>query len=261
MAVYEDHPTSQIVKMFLLGTSGTGKTGSLASLALNGYRLRIADFDKGYDILVNAIKEADSSKLANLDIISFRDKQKYSSSGLVMDGMPSAYNNFLKALDKWDDGSTPAEWGPNDILVIDTLTTLGTAAFNWYNALNPAAKDKRSIVLLAQNAIEALMMKITDVAFNTNVIVISHLDFQGGNDGVPLKGYASSVGKALGPKLPKYINTLVLAETVGQGTNVKRKIRVTPNGIVDTKTANPFKINADLPIETGLHTLFTTLKG
>ncbi len=43
---------SKPIKLALLGNSGDGKTGALASLANAGYRLAVFDFDGGLDIFV-----------------------------------------------------------------------------------------------------------------------------------------------------------------------------------------------------------------
>ena len=49
----ETHTSATIVKMLLLGRSGAGKTGHLGTLAKAGYRIFLADFDSGLDILLD----------------------------------------------------------------------------------------------------------------------------------------------------------------------------------------------------------------
>lgn len=255
-----DYPSNSIVKLFLIGDSGTGKTGALASLVEAGYKLRILDLDVGLESLINVVRHKDAKLLSSIEYESHRDRMKKGPQGMMIDGAARAFTDTITLLDKWSDGSNPAEWGSNTVLVVDSGTALGRAAFNWFNALNPSAKDKRSIVLLAQNAVEDVIAKLFDASFATNVIFISHVEYTN-KEGVPPKGYTSIVGKALGPKIPRYVNTLVLAEIKGTGANAKRIIRTVPTGIVDVKVSNPFGIDAELPQESGLATLFNHLKG
>jgi len=100
---------------------------------------------------------------------------------------------------------------------------------------------------------------LTSVEFITNLIVISHIHIVDRPDGT-VKGYASSIGKALGPQIPKYVNTLVCAETRGTGENVKRTIQTVPSAYLDLKSPKPFALPKSLPLDTGLATLFETLK-
>ena len=91
-----------------------------------------------------------------------------------------------------------------------------------------------------------------------NVILISHIKYdelEGLN-----KGYVNSIGKALGPTIPRYFDHMVLAETSGSGKNVKRKIKTVPTGIIDLKLGIP-EFDAELPLETGLATIFQRIKG
>lgn len=260
MAKLSDHASSDFVKLMYIGDSGTGKTGSLAALVEAGYDLRILDMDNGLDILRNILRHKDPALLEHVDYETRYDRMKKGPAGMMLAGSPKAFNDALALMDKWSDDSIPAEWGAKTIFVIDTLTSLARAAHNWFTALNPSAKDGRAITFLAQKAIEDVIANICAEEFHTNVIVLSHVEYTS-KEGVPPKGYAAAVGKALGPKLPKYFNTLVLAESIGTGTNTKRRIKTVPTGIVDVKVANPYNIAAELPLETGLVTLFEQLKG
>lgn len=260
MPSLDAHHSSSFVKLFFIGDSGTGKTGALASLAKAGYKLRIIDMDNGLDSLVNVLRHEAPDKLSSVEYETRYDRVKKGPAGMTLAGPAKAFMEVLELVDKWSDGSNPAEWGPEYILVVDTLTSLGRAAFNWFDRMNPTAKDKRQIILLAQNAIEDFIANLTADEFHCNVIIISHIEYTS-KEGLPPKGYVAAVGKALGPKLPKHINTLVLAETSGTGTNTKRRIKTVPTGIVDVKVANPYGIDAELPLSSGLATLFEQLKG
>lgn len=259
MAKLSDHSSSELFKLLLIGNSGAGKTGALASLVEAGYELRIIDFDSGLDALVNILKDKDPGLLSKVEFNSFRDKFKATAMGTKVDGAPKAYSAALRALEKWpDDGSDPASWGPKRVLVLDSLTHAGNAAFQWAKGMNPAAKEPRQWYNAAQDLIRDMLLNLTSDSFQTNVIVISHIDLRETQTGI--KGYASSIGKALGPKIPTFFNTMILSEMGGTGEKVKRKLKTLPTAFLDLKNPSPKKVAAEYDIETGLAEIVATLK-
>lgn len=260
MAKASTHETSIIQKMLLVGPSGTGKTGALASLVKDGYQLRILDMDNGLDALLGIVKRECPDKLDNIDYISLRDKIKSDPvKGAKVSGTPKAYTQAIKYMDKWDDDTTPAEWGPDTIFVLDSLTLFGRAAFRWAQGMNSGAKDPRQWYGTAQDSILSVLDLLTSAEFNTNVIVISHVDLIEQADGT-MKGFASSIGKALGPKIPAVFNTMIAAESKGSGEKVRRTLQTMPTALLDLKNPKSFEIDRTLPLETGMSTLFKTLK-
>jgi hypothetical protein len=257
MPTLEERQETPFIKALYIGDSGTGKTGSLVSLVEAGYDLRVVDLDAGIGILASFVRKQCPSRLVFIGFVSPRDKTKTSASGIVLAGAPKAFIDAMGFLDKWEDDTIPAEWGEKHILVVDSLTALGKAAYNWFDKLNSGVKDKRQVYFAAQEAIENFIINVTAEEFRSNVIVISHVNY---ND-TQTKGYTSALGSALGPKLPKYFNNLFLAESKGSGDNVKRIVRTVPTGIVDLKNEAPFSIPKELPLETGMATIFSTLKG
>lgn len=255
-----EHEKSRYVKFLLVGNSGAGKTGALAPLVEAGYDLRILDFDSGLDSLISIVKHKDPALLKKIGFQTFRDKMQMTQQGPKVSGAPKAYVNALKALERWpDDDTDPAEWGTDTILVIDSLTNAGLAAFRWAKGMNPATKDPRQWYSAAQDIIQDLIANVTDESFGTNVIVISHIDLVDTATGT--KGYASAIGKALGPKLPRFFNTMVLSETTGSGKNVKRKLKTMPTAFLDLKTGAPFTVKDEYDIlENGIAKLFEDLK-
>lgn len=251
-----EHKSAAITKLLLVGESGSGKTGALASLAAAGYKLRILDFDNGLDFLMREMRKRHPDKLDNIEYISLRDKLKKGPAGIMPVGIPRAYSDAIGYLDKWEDGTIPSDWGPEYVLVIDSLTFLASAAFRWKEALNPNAKEPRSIFYAAQDAVEDVLAAVTSPEFNANVIVTSHLRWMERQDGVP-KAFPTAIGGALSPKVPSYFNSLVLAETVGAGTNaVRRQIRTAPTIYLDLKNPAGADLSQPLPIETGLADFF-----
>lgn len=259
MASLAEHHGSKFIKVAFIGNSGTGKTGALVSLMKAGYKLRILDLDNGLDALREWAKKECPDKLKNVDYETRRDKYKVSgNSGLILDGMPKAFTDSLKLMDKWSDETRPAEWGEDTVFVLDSLTAYGKSAFEWAKGMNPGAKDPRQWFFAAQQAVEDTIAVLTGESFRTNVIIISHVTYSEWQDGTT-RGSISAIGSALGPKIAKYLNTLVLAEQAGSGTNVKRIIRCAPTSVIDLKTPGP-GFEATLPLESGLASIFSKLK-
>lgn len=257
MTSLDQHTAAKFVKMLFIGDSGTGKTGALTSLVKDGYKLRIVDLDNGLD----SLREWGKHEGADLKLVDYetrRDKYKAENNRVMMNGTPKAFTQTLELLTKWSDGTQPAEWGDRTILVIDSLSALGKAAFEWARHMAPNIKDPRQWYGAAQDGIEDIVALITSDDFHANVIVITHIrvDEWGGLN----KGYANAIGKALGPILPRYFNTLIQAESIGSGKEVKRQIKTLPTGLVELKTPVPFKLDAALPLGTGLSTIFKALK-
>lgn len=259
MPTADQHTDSEYLKFMYIGDSSTGKTGSLVSLVEAGYDLCLLDMDNGRQTLLNFVKARCPDKLSSISYLSFRDKYRATKSGPIVSGSPRAYVDALKSLEKWDDDTDPAEWGKNTVFVLDTFGSLGKAAFEWAKGMNPAAKDPRQWYFAAQQSLENVLQLLTGDNFGTNVIVISHVNYKEVTEGVH-KGHAAAIGSALGPTIAKYFNTLILAESSGVGKNVRRRIKTMPTGVIDLKVPHP-EVETELPLETGLATLFAQLKG
>jgi hypothetical protein len=254
-----EHQSADTIKLLLIGDSGTGKTGALASLALAGYNLYILDFDNGLDIVVKVIRAQKPEVLELIDYVSCFDKLKTRpADGVVIPvGMPKGLATAANALDKWpgfDHGVY--NFGPNDIVVIDTLTHMGKAAMRWAISMNPTCKDPRQWYGEAQDRIESMLGYLYSPNVGCNVIVNAHIALQEISN--IIKGYPAAIGKALGPRIPSYFNHMLQTKTKGSGKTVKRVLTSIPSGIVDLKSTVTVE---DLPIETGLADFFKLVKG
>lgn len=253
MPTLDNHQSDQYTKLLYIGDSSTGKTGSLVSLLTANYKLKILDLDNGLDPLVQYGRKAQCD-LSLVEFETIRDVYRSSKGGPVIKGQPKAFTTSLDKLTEWSEIEDP-----NCFFVLDTLGTFGRSAFEWAKGLNPIAKDPRQWYFTAQQAVESTISLITGADFKMNVIVISHVNYKELIEGIH-KGYPSAVGTALGPQLPKYFNTLILAESYGSGTNVKRKIKTVPNGVIDLKIPSP-EASHEYPLETGLADIIKLLKG
>ena len=258
------HQSNEFTKMLLEGDSGSGKTGSLCSLVTAGYNLRILDFDNGLETLKQFVLRECPGRIGDVEYRTLRDKWKASPDGPVIDGMPKAFIDGVKMLDRWRYGEidlgVPAEWGPDCILVIDSLTFLSDAAYHFREGLTKSGSggkyDVRAIYKDAQDAIENLLAQVTSEGMRTNVIVISHVKYVDNPDGTR-KGYPTAVGSALSPIIPRYFNTVALCQTKSGG---KRTIQTAATAMIDLKNPKPFAMQKEYPIETGLADFFKVLR-
>ena len=257
-----DQKANPYVKLICMGDSGTGKTGSLESLVRAGYRLRILDMDNGTQPLATFIAHNSPDKaeelLSSVLVESFRDEEVASIKGPKLKSA-RAFEYAMKTLTAWSDETVPAEWGPDHILVIDSLTMLGRAAFNFARFAAPGAKDPRQWYFSAQQAIESIIAMVTSPDFHTNVIITAHVTIVETQDGVS-KGYPSSIGKAFAPHVVKYFSNIVLFQSSGTGRNFQRQITTVPTAVIDLKNAAPFRLDNTLSIEEGMAQIFATLK-
>lgn len=263
MTSLSDHQSNSIVKLILIGESGTGKTSALASLVVAGYKLFILDFDNLLAPLKNRLTAKAPDKIGNVFYKTFRDKMTATIGGPVVDGTPKAFHDAMQALNNWKEGDKslgPAEkFGPDCVVVIDSLTRGSDAAMNWGEFITPAGKggekDGRAIYGEAQRAIEALLSLLTSEAFATNVIVIAHIAYQ--MRGVTeLKGFPKGPGQALGPMIPTYFPTMLQVENTPNG----RVVRTVPTAMIDLKNPVMEPLPAAMPIETALADFFKAVK-
>jgi len=259
MVALSENKSSKFVKLMYIGDSGTGKTGSLVSLVAAGYKLRILDMDNGVPVLRNYIQEQCPDNMHLVDYETCRNKYKMTDGGPIVSGAANAYIKATKLMTKWSDDTVPSEWGPDTVFVLDSLTGLGRSALEWARSMNMNARDGRQWYNTAQRSIETILALLTSDSFECNVIVISHIQYIE-NEDEPRRGFANSVGKALGPIIPSYFNTMICAEMTGIGKNATRSIRTVPNHLIALKNPAPFKLDEKLPLGTGLATLFENLK-
>ena len=259
-----DHKSSQITKMLLIGDSGAGKTGALASLAAAGYNLNILDLDSGLDVLANILRDQKSpygkDALARVSYETVTDKMA-NVNGKLLPQQATVWQRSIRLLENWPVKGPITKWTPQDVLVIDSLTMLSNAAFNFVLSLNSrlGQQPQQSDWYGAQQLIEGLMQMLYDDGVNCNVIVISHITFIG-EEGTGLHGYPSTLGKALPPRIGRYFNSILMARKSGQGTATTRKIYTNPVSVVELKNTAPLKVQPDYPLGTGLADYFRDVR-
>jgi hypothetical protein len=253
MPTLDNHQSDKFTKLIYIGDSSTGKTGSLVSLLAAGYKFKILDMDNGLETLKIYARQSQLD-LSGVEFETYRDQYRSTTAGPLIKGQPKAFTDAMSKMTEWseiEDDKT--------IFVLDSLSAYGRAAYAWANGLNPGVNDKRQIFFAAQQAVESSIALRTGDNFKMNVIIISHVNYKEVTEGVT-KGHANAIGSALGPVIPRYFNTLLLAEVSGAGKNVRRKIKTLPTGVIDLKIPSP-QAEAEYPLETGLADIFKLLKG
>lgn len=253
MPTLDNHASSAYTKILYIGDSSSGKTGSLAALLKDGYSMRILDMDNGLTAL-KQFGRVDGADLSRVEYETYRDQYRITNAGPMTKGAPKAFTNAMDKLTEWSEIEDPLS-----ITVVDSLTFLGKAAYQWAKGMNPTAKDPRQWFYAAQQAVESVLAMLTSEAYKQNLIIISHVNYKEVMEGVH-RGYPSAVGSALGPTIASYFDTMVLAEASGSGTNVRRRIKTLPTGVIDLKMPVA-SVDKELPLETGLSTIFKELKG
>jgi hypothetical protein len=279
------------------GYPGTAKTGADAVLVSAGFKVRILDYDGNLEPLWNY---SDPAMHGNVSAIHFEDPIKVGPQFTAPSGVPSAFANGLHAMDRWrfyedtgefvlpnvkdggerkivDLGSSK-DWGPDTIVILDTMTKMGDAAF--YRAMALLGKTPANMTIqgqmLAQNEQLAFIKKLRSPSNRFHVIVNAHLktispkDVAKGDTELTadLKARIANIvptklfPRALGQELPQHIggefSALVKCENKPlAGGRVKRIIRTQPEAILDIKVPAP--IPPELPIENGLLAIFNAL--
>lgn len=255
-----DHKSSTFVKLLYIGDSGTGKTTSLTSLVEAGYHLRVLDFDNLLDPLIQMVRRSSPTALDRIHYMTFRDKFRTTPNGPIIDGVPTAYIGSMKAIDKWEDGTIPGEWGPKHILVIDSLTTMSRSAYWWAKGLLGAHTFAEGVPVrgvrpeqfyhAAQQALMNTVAYITAESLATNVIVIAHVKYLE-RDG-QTKGFPVAVGNAISPEIPSYFPSVALATKSG----TRRTIRTRSTNMIDLKNPRSFDMADEFDMEDGLARFF-----
>ncbi len=254
------------IKMMVIGDSGTGKTGALESLVRAGYKLKIIDFDNGLDYLQQALSDV-PELLDNIQYATFSNHFKTVNGRVIPKGTPKAWASSLKLLESGkiddEDWGKPEEWDESTFLVLDSLTMASKAAMLQVLQVNGRLFEPAQIKDWgqAQGLVEGLIMWVCSEDIKCNVLILSHINFIEMQNGV-MKGYPSSVGKALSTTLPRHFNTILNATVKGNGKSAQRIISPLPIQSIETKAAVPEeKLPEYWPIDTAYGEFMKLAKG
>ena len=280
MPTFEQYAQSQNTKLLLLGHSGAGKTGSMVALAAAGYNVRIADLDKGVEILKDfalnptSIYRQPKPGLWDAELASTTPKRlsfvPISDTTVLNDkGVPvskgDSWTKLAALLNEWKDGDQNyghiSSWTHKDVLVIDGLSRVADAAFNHQLAMNSrlGKRPEQSDFLFAQQALKNLLAMLYSDEIRCNIVMICHIigvEIQG----EPVRGFPQTVGRAFSPQVGQYFNHALLAKSSGQGAAVKRTISTQTSGFVQLKTSAPLRVKPEYDLATGMAEYFADIR-
>ncbi len=281
------HQSKRTTKLLNVGVPGSGKTGATACLVKAGYRLIIVDYDNGVDILINLLKD-DKPALDRLYYETFTDPMQLTvgqartkdegtktTSMIVTKGVPTAFTRSLAGLNRWkfpvEEGSSETydlgnigDWGPETVLLIDSLGLAGEAALRFIRQLNQHQFDmftSQPDYGQAMGMLEGMLQLLYSDSVKCHVIINSHITYLEDIMRGALLGFPRALGSKLPPKVGGYFNSIVNTATVGAGKSSKKVIRTTSESSVELKLPiAPNTLPAQLPIKDGLLTIFRTLQ-
>lgn len=288
-------PSDDVVKILLIGKSGAGKTGSLASLIAAGYKVRILDTDKGVRALRSLLLDPNYPYAKwltahsidpheALDVLTIDQKMR-ASSGQIKPLNANGWITASNAIERWKhhdvDYGNIGDWGPDVVLVIDSFSTLAQMCYYYVQQFQgrlgamEIGNEYRRDVGGAQTLLRKLLELLYCESVRCHVIIISHITWvdegagfarnpqaaamdDGGISTSP-DGLPSAIGRALSPHMGKYFNDVFVARSIGSGQAVQRKITTIPSDGVVCKNSSFLK--ADYDVSTGLAEIFAQARG
>lgn len=250
------------VNVMLMGPAGTGKTHSIGTLVETGAEVFYLGLEPGLESLLGYFTdkgkpipdnlhwhqlEAPRASFSELlDSATKVNTMALDSLAKMADPNRGKHNQFLKlieALNNFPDDRTGEKfgcvdtWTPSRVLVMDGMAGLARAAM----ALVVGGKPVRnqSDWGIAQDQVEKITRMLTDNC-RCHFVLIAHVERE--TDAIlgGVKLMVSTLGKALGPKLPPMFSDVIL--TVREGSKFTWD---TGSAIADVKTRN-------LPIAQGI---------
>ena len=285
-----EHQSSSTTKILLIGDSGTGKTGALASLAAAGFKLRILDLDNGIEILKNYLIDPKSPYVVQNPKVAEGVRYKTLTdpmkniAGRLIPSRVTVWRQTMESLIHWkeEDGTDLGkitDWDTETILVIDSLSALSEAALNFHLSMNAGLgnprtqNEARRDVGSAQNLLRQFLQLIKDDSIKCNVILTAHITFvnevgekPGGEGSSALgTGYPAAIGRALSPHVPRGFNAMLICKSAGSGSAAKQRIYTRSQNVggmvVSGKNPAPLRVATEYPIETGLADYFRDVRG
>ena len=195
-----------------------------------------------------------------------------------------AWVKVLSLLDGWKDDELDlghiSTWSLNDVLVIDSFSTLAKCAYYFSQSMNSrlGARDEgfdyQRDIGAAQAQLTRLLELLYDSSVACNVIVISHITWVDESQGVASRprennkdgamvlstpdGYPSAIGRALSPQMGKYFNDVYIVKADGSGSSVRRNICTVPQEGVVAK--HSVYLEREYPITYGLAEIFARIR-
>jgi hypothetical protein len=293
MPLFTAYNGPQSIKMLYLGHSGSGKTGSLVSLASSGHRVRILDLDNKASIIRDYVTNPTSMYLHTRPGLWTEEIAKETPSRISYVTITESYNiegaravpkgdswhRINQQLLNWTDGEDKpghiTKWEPNDVLVIDSFSRYCEAAFNYQLSLTgnlakgpqvggrgSGGNDYNAAYKLILDAMQ--LFKSAEV--KCNVILICHVVFMEPEGPQvtadrQLRGFPQVYGRAMiSPMISQYFGHAIRAVSRGNGPSVRRTIMTTNDDNVELINPAPLRVKQNYPLETGLAEYFRDIR-
>ena len=249
--------------VMLMGPAGSGKTHALGTLVDSGIEVFYLALEPGLESLLgywtdrgkpvpanlhwHTLKAPDTSFLDMLDTANKISQFSLEMLSKMVDPNKARYNQFqevFKACNDFEDQRDGKKygavntWDTGRALVIDSLTGLNTAALSLVIGGKPVRSQ--SDWGIAQQQLEGLLRKLCD-GCTCHFVLLSHVERESDLVLGGVKLMASTLGKALAPKIPAMFSDVIL--TVRQGDKWTWD---TANVMADLKTRN-LPIKSDNP--------------
>ena len=241
--------------VMLMGPAGSGKTHSIGTLVDSGIEVFYLALEPGLESVLgywtdrglpvpanlhwHTVKAPDTSFADMLDTATKINTFSLEMLAKMVDPNRSRYNQYMevfKVLNDFEDRRTNTKfgavntWTPERALIIDSLTGLNTAALNLVIGGKPVRSQ--SDWGIAQQQLEGLLRKLCD-GCNCHFVLLAHVERESDLVLGGVKLMASTLGKALAPKIPAMFSDVIL--TVRQGDKWTWD---TANVMADLKTRN-----------------------
>lgn len=241
--------------VMLMGPAGSGKTHALGTLVETGIEVFYLGLEPGLESLLgyftdrglpvppnlhwHILKAPDTSFLDMMDSATKINQLSLESLAKMTDSNRSKHNQFIKlfgVLNEFEDQRTGQKfgavntWGTDKALCVDSLTGINTAAL----ALVVGGKPVRSQSDwgIAQQQVEGLLRKLCD-GCNCHFILLAHIERETDMVLGGIKLMASTLGRALAPKIPAMFSDVILTVREGSAWHWD-----TANAQADLKTRN-----------------------
>jgi hypothetical protein len=288
-------------KILIVGDSGTGKTGMLAAFVAVGFKLRSLDCDygKSADVIEGLLRSdaypyraymAQHKITPNYSFIPFDipmglveidvplGNNKSKKEVVIGPTSGAAFNKVFSSLNNWIDEATgeafgnASTWGPDTIISIDTVSSLGHMAKVYSQFLNnhPGSiddafgRDNNA----AQDFISRLLINLCSKATKANVVVNAHIIRVDTTSNIPVsptqrmmekksfdaKGYPNILSRAFSTQIGKFFNYLFIAREEFN----RRTISTISTDNITAK--GPAWLAPSYPVETGLLEILCALR-
>jgi len=278
MPSFDNYPESDLIKGIYLGDTGSGKTGSLCSLAAAGYNVRILDLDGGAQIIKDYVTNPSSPYLqpkaglwaGDKGIASRMNYVTIQETFLNKQGRPipkgDSWQKILDQLTEWKDGDKNfgklEQWTSREVLAVDSFSRFCDSRMYLELVMNGRALSGRQQgdYFKVQDDLERALELLVGPAVKCHVLLLCHIDYVEKDDKT-VRGMPQAMGRALGPKVGQHFNHALLAKSSGMGAGLKRKIHTQTTGVIDLKSAAPLRTKPEYDMESGLLEYFQAVLG